>query len=340
MAVSLKDISRVTNINTCSISQVLNNHPKAMTLRPETREKILAAAKELGYCKNEMAASMTQKNSKVLAFVTCPMGSIEYTGIIQNGILNTVTERGYTIIVCRLETMTEEEIIAKIIGWRIAGVVFHVARREVVSKIVEALNKNLISYGFVNLSNHGGIGVTSDDYNGIGSAVKYLVDRNHRKIAFARVFLQGNYEYDLRRMQGYYDSMAKFCPQQKPQIINITGADVADKQRMHKIIRSLKAEGVDGVVCVADFIAVALNNAVLEIGERVPDIFSLVGYGDSVVAKVMFPPLTTVYQDFTLMGETTVNFIIDNIENKNMSMERNIMHPTSILERESVKKYS
>lgn len=39
MAVSLKDISKATGINTCSVSQVLNNHSKAMSLRPETREK-------------------------------------------------------------------------------------------------------------------------------------------------------------------------------------------------------------------------------------------------------------------------------------------------------------
>ena len=79
MAVSLKDISQRTHINICSVSQVLNNHPKAERLRQETRDKILLAAKELGYCRNEAAATIRKKRSNVLAFVTSEMGSIEYT---------------------------------------------------------------------------------------------------------------------------------------------------------------------------------------------------------------------------------------------------------------------
>ena len=47
MAVSLKDISEKTHINICSVSQVLNHHPRAMKLREETREKILAECPNL-----------------------------------------------------------------------------------------------------------------------------------------------------------------------------------------------------------------------------------------------------------------------------------------------------
>ena len=338
MAVSLKDISRVTNINTCSISQVLNNHPKAMSLRPETRAKILAAAKELGYCKNEMAASMSGKHSKILAFVTCPMGGSEYTGVIQNGILNTAAERGYTIIVFRLETMSEDEIIAKLLGWRVAGVVFHISKVSWANKIISVLKKNSIYYGFVNLSNPDGIGVTSDDRMGIEEAVKYLVERGHRKIAFARIGLKNPIEYDIRRVQGYRDGLAEYNPEQEEKIFNIKNMYLSDdKEYLDGVISEIIAEKFDAVICISDLLAAEINNAALQHNYRVPENFSLIGFGNSVISPMLFPPLTTISQDFELMGRTAVNFIIDRIENKNDNVSHNIMQPTKLLVRKSVK---
>ena len=338
MAVSLKDISKATGINTCSVSQVLNNHPKAMSLRPETREKILAAAKELGYCKNEMAASLICKNSKVLAFITCPMGSVEYTGIIQNGILNTAGASGYTIIVYRLETMSEEEIIAKIIGWRVAGVIFHVEDRAKVRKITDTLAEKSISFGFVNLSNPDGIGVTSDDRQGIVDAVRYLKEKGHKKIALARIPLRKEIEYDIRRVQGYRDGIAEYFPEQDEIILNIPDLKKEyDNKCLTDIVRKIISEKIDGVICTGDIIAAGLNNAALQLNYHVPEDFSLVGFGNSVVSEMFFPPLTTVFQDFSAMGQETVNFIIESIEKKNTSAVHNIMLPTSIIERKSVK---
>ncbi len=340
MAVSLKDISRVTNINTCSISQVLNNHPKAMTLRPETREKIIAAAKELGYCKNEMAASISGKNSKILIFITQPMGSIEYTGLIQNGILNTVCERGYTTIVYRLENMSQKEIISKIIGWRAAGVIFHVSRKQTVAEIIEALDKNSIRYGFVNLSNPNGIGVTSNDCSGTAEAVGYLKKKGHRKIALARNNIKDDIEYDVRRRQGYRDGLAEFFPQQNEIIFNIPAYGEENiKDFLQQTVTAIINDKIDGVICTGDNIAAALNNTALSMGFHVPEDFSVIGFGNSVISTAVFPPLTTIYQNFESMGEAVVNCLIDIIEKKSAIDKYDIIQPTSIIERQSVKDF-
>ena len=340
MAVSLKDISRVTNINTCSISQVLNNHPKAMTLRPETRAKIIAAAKELGYCKNEMAASISGKNSKILAFVTQPMGSIEYTGLIQNGILNTVGGRGYTTIVYRLENMSQEEIITKIIGWRVAGVVFHVPRKQTVAEITAALDKNSIHYGFVNLSNPDGIGVTSNDRQGVADAVGYLKEKGHKRIALARIAVNGKIEYDVRRIQGYHDGLAEFFPQQEEIIFNIPSPEKENSEDfLQQTVTEIIRNKIDGIICTGDSIAAKLSNTALSMNYRVPDDFSVIGFGNSVISGAVFPPLTTIYQNFEAMGEAVVNCLIDIVEKKSAIKKFDIMQPTSILERKSVKDF-
>lgn len=340
MAASLKDISKLTGINICSISQVLNNHPKAMSLRPETREKILAAAKELGYYKNEMAASMTRKNNRILALITCPMGSNEYTGIIQSGILNTVAERDYTIIVFRLETLNEEDIIKKLIGWRVAGVIFHISLKNRIEKIIEILNKNSICYGYVNLSNPQGIGVTSDDRAGIENAVKYLIDKGHKKIAFMKTKMinLATSEYASRRLEGYLNGIAKYNPAQQAKVFDIPNLHlVEDKQCLEPVIKEIIDSKIDAVICLSDFVAADLNNVALKMNYRIPDDFSLIGFGNSIIANTLFPPLTTLVQDFEMMSRATVNAIIDTIEGKTGSNITNIMQPVILKERKSVK---
>ena len=81
--ITLKDIAAKTGINKGSISCVLNNHPKAMELKAETRERIRLCAREMGYFRNEMAHSIATSRGKGIAFIAADMGQAAYTGKIQ-----------------------------------------------------------------------------------------------------------------------------------------------------------------------------------------------------------------------------------------------------------------
>ncbi len=341
MAVSLKDISQKTGINICSVSQVLNGHPKAQSLRTETRECIRTAARELGYCRNEMAASVARKRGNVLAFVSGEMGGVEYTGRIQNGVLDAASERGYTVTVHRLGTMSNAEVIRKLIGWRVAGVIFHVSRLGMIQEITDVLDRNSTPWGTVNLSNPGGIGVTTDDAAGIESAVRLLYDRGHKKVVFfanTKHALYDQTEYQFRREAGFRRGMERYYPDQTPVVHHMKDSPLLNNaEYMRGLVDTLLREKTDGVICESDLFASTLSRTARAAGYPVPETFSVVGFGDSIYSVASYPCLTTISQDFEQMGADTVRFVADVIEKRNPASVRNILLPVEIVERDSVK---
>lgn len=102
MTPKLKDIAERAGVDIGTVSHVLNRRPKADRLKAETRERIQRIAKELGYCRNELAASIAGGRGNVLAFISAEMGCIEYTGRIQNGVLDEAAAQDYAVTVYHL----------------------------------------------------------------------------------------------------------------------------------------------------------------------------------------------------------------------------------------------
>jgi LacI family transcriptional regulator len=326
MAVSLKDISEHLDLSICVVSQVLNDHPRARSLRPETRERVLAAARELGYCKNEMAASMAKKHSNVLAFVTGDMGSVEYTGRIQNGVLEAASSCNYLVMLHRLNDFSPAETAQKILGWRAAGVVFHVAELEDISQITPVLDRNHIPWGTVNLSNPEGIGVTSDDSAATESLVALFHKKGCRHVAFLS---QGGekVEFCQTRTAGYLAGMKKYYPEKAPLILN--------SGEPSELFRLFEENFADAVICVSDHLAASLVNAAASRGIGIPQKLSVAGFGNSVISEYANPPLTTVAQDFEDMGTQTVRQLVHVIEKRKAKKDFCRLLPAKIIERDS-----
>ena len=335
---TMLDIARECGISRSVVSLVLNGRDKELGIAASTRDQIMEVAGRIGYCRNEMAASIGKKHSQVLAFVTADMGSVEYTGRIQNGVMDAASERGYTVTVHRLKKNTNMEIIRKILGWRAAGVIFHVAELDAIREITASLDKNGIPWGTVNLSNPGGIGVTTDDRKGIENAVRLLAEHGHRKIAY--LMLRGNrlIEYKENRENGYLDGMKKYLAEQKSQVLRLDKPDRLDdmKYLSEHLLPKLR-KSADAVICESDQLAAALGRAVQINGGSIPGTFSLIGFGNSIISETFNPPLSTISQDFEEMGSRTVNWLADVIEKKTAA-GRECFIPTTFIPRVSTDK--
>jgi DNA-binding LacI/PurR family transcriptional regulator len=333
----MTDIAMECGISRSVVSLVLNGRDKELGIAASTRDQILRVAREIGYCRNELAASIGKKHSQVLAFVTADMGSVEYTGRIQNGVLDAASERGYTVTVHRLKKNTDAEIIRKILGWRAAGVIFHVADLKVIQDITGILDKNHIPWGTVNLSNPGGIGVTTDDRTGIENAVRLLAESGHRKIVFAGIGTSSMKEFQINRETGYLDGMKKYLTEETPLVLRLSKPGKMDDMAYlaERLLPQLQGKA-DAVICESDQLAAALGRAVQMKGGSIPGTFSLVGFGNSVISDNFNPPLSTIAQDFEKMGSRTVNWLVDVIEKKTSALSSGCLIPTVFIRRESV----
>lgn len=336
---TMSDIAVECGISRSVVSLVLNGRDKELGISAATRDQILRVACEIGYCRNELAAAIGKKHSQVLAFVTADMGSVEYTGRIQNGVLDAASERGYTVTVHRLKKNTNAEIIRKILGWRAAGVLFHVAELDAIQEIVTALDKNGIPWGTVNLSNPGGIGVTTDDREGIENVVRLLAECGYRKIAYLMIRGTRSIEYKETRETGYRDGMNKYLTKQKKQVFRLAKPDkMNDMTYLTGHLLPKLQKSADAVICESDQLAAAIGRAAQMDGCSIPETFSLVGFGNSIISENFNPPLATISQNFEEMGSRTVNWLVDVIEKKQPDREPEILIPTEFIERGSIHK--
>lgn len=338
MSPGLKDIAARAGVDIGTVSHVLNRRPKAALLKPETRRRILQIADELGYCRNEMASSVATGHGNVLAFVTAEMGSVEYTGRIQSGVFDEACARGYSVSVYHLNGKNHSEIVHRILGWRTAGVIFHIPALDSASEVIEVLKKNAIPYGTANLGNPGGIGVTTDDYQGALDAVKYLAGLGHRKILFLSIperNAQLN-EYSFNRRNGYLDGMKRYLPDIRPDILEVCNSEPGS---VVGIREKLRRSGPTAVFCLGDSFAMRVFQAADREGIAIPEELSVVGYGGLVMSEYAAVPMTTVIQDFEKIGALTARQVIDRLEKKEAGApERNIRLPVKLLIRDSTRK--
>lgn len=315
--ITLKDIAARTGINTGSISHVLNNHPKAMVLKAETREKIHRCAREMGYVRNEIARSMVTGRNDVIAFVSSNIGTVEYTGKIMSGIMEEASRQSFAVKVYHLEHNTQDNITRQLVEQCVAGIIFYSSARIAFDLIWNEAKKKHIPCASVNLCCSGaGIGITSDDFQGIKEAVKHLAGLGHRRISY--ISNKPNLEYIVNREDGFIAGMKEYVSgYSTPQIVY---GDAIDNDEKLKIFGSLLSGNRDkrptAIICYSDYTACDVLQVAYQMGIKVPEDLSVVGFADLDFARYAVVPLTTVAQPLAEMGRETTNVLIDEIKNK------------------------
>lgn len=343
MTPKLKDIAERAGVDIGTVSHVLNRRPKADRLKAETRERIQRIAKELGYCRNELAASIAGGRGNVLAFISAEMGCIEYTGRIQNGVLDEAAAQDYAVTVYHLTGKNEEDIIRKLIGWRTAGVIFHIARLDAAPRIMKILDEQKIPYGTANLGNPRGIGVTTDDSRGMECAVEFLKQSGCRRAALLTHEDKSRQqaEYQKRRREGFRKGMKQHFPEAPETVFTLSPEQgkQAFQRSMDQILKKITGGGYDGILCDSDITAIELLQSAQTAGLKVPEAFSLIGYGNLGISSLMRPALTTLSQNFEEIGSMTTRFVIDAVRNgQSAEQERNLLLPVKLIIRDSTQK--
>lgn len=140
--------------------------------------------------------------------------------------------------------------------------------------------------------------IGTDSFEGIDTAIDYLVSLNHTKIAF----LNGSLHSMIteHRQQAFYDSMATHhIPVNEKLIAN--GYYVAESAK--DFVPSFLKEGATAIVCGNDLIAYGVIRECENCGLKVPEDISVVGFDDLPLSAHMQPALTTIRQERIELGK-------------------------------------
>lgn len=307
--ITIKDIAKALEISPSTVSRSLADHPD---ISRETKNLVIAYAKEHKYKPNALALSLRTNNTKTIGVILPQIVHYFFSSVLA-GIEDEAEKKGYRVLICQSNENYEKEVkgAQALLEARVCGVLASVAKTTQVYSHFQELIESDIPLVFFDRICTGILTdrVVVDDYNGVCSAVEYLIGTGCRRIAFfgspSHLAISNN-----RRM-GYEDGLRKHRIQVDQALIKICD-NYTDALQVTPELFSLP-EPPDAFFAVNDETAIGILNVVKARGLKIPQQISICGFTNNTLAEVSDPLLTSVDQHGYEMGATAMTLLIDRL---------------------------
>lgn len=336
--ITMADIAREAGVSRATASYVLNDRDTAVRISMETRQRVLDAAKALGYRRNELARAVVTGKNRVLGVLARNPGPEPKARLLE-GVLEEAGASGYFIKLLHHPKQEDvREVARRCVEQRLAGIIVMRPSQIALGELYEELEHYQMPIVLVDdtLSQRGAITVTSDDVQGCRLAVEHLVALGHRHIAL----LEGRREPNpLLRESAFRQAMADYGLSKPDQYIAYGNWSQEQTEQLTTELFHQRRSHPTALFCSAGdaFAAVAIR-ALRRIGLRVPEDVSVIGYSDLLLATCLDPPLTTIAQPFQEMGRVAVRHLLALLEGQaeiSVNQPLNSLLPTQLVVRQS-----
>ncbi|MHC5268725.1 GntR family transcriptional regulator [Enterococcus sp. LJL98] len=169
--------------------------------------------------------------------------------------------------------------------------------------------------------------ILSDNVDGGFLATQQLIDEGHQRIAY--LFGHTTHPQSVKnRYVGYLKALNKAN-------ISFHTSSGDEKATNHDLIEYLEETKVTGIVCENDLVAIEAMRILKQHDYHVPNDYSIIGFDDIQASRFVDPPLTTVAQDFILIGAIAGETLITWLKTKKMPQD--IKVPVHLIKRQSTK---
>lgn len=310
---TIKDIARLSGYGVATVSRVLNNHPD---VSQETRQKVLAVVEQHGFQPNNNAKHLKQQAGTSIAVIVKGTQNMLFADLVER-LQSLLREAERDVTVYYLDEDADEVAYAVQMcrERKPAGILFLGGDRELFSKefgdiaIPCVLLTNIAGdLGFDNLSS-----ITTDDQEASRQAVHFLAGRGHRHIGM----LGGNwscFQIGHSRFLGCVQACEELgLPFDGERQCEPCRYSLADGYTAARRLLERCPE-LTAIFAVSDVTAMGAIRALRDLGKRVPEDVSVMGYDGIAIADFLVPRLTTVRQNTQHIAERGVDVLLRNIE--------------------------
>jgi LacI family transcriptional regulator len=304
----LVDVADLARTSKPIASRVLNQDP-TLSISDELRERVWEAARSLGYRPHAAARNLRRSTAGAIGLLVPDLTNPVYARIIR-GAFDRAAERGFVVLLVEdLDGVGVDKAVRELVlAARIDGLI--VASSYPGHPLVSVLAEYAIAYVFANRAVAGSSrSVVMNDAEASAMALDHLADVGHRFVAH----VSGPLELDpaRRRAQAFLDRAAErgltAVSEEAGGFLERGGAEAG--------LRLLERNPeVTGIYTSSANQAAGVLHAAWQLGIPVPDRLSVVAYGDTPLADVLTPPLTTITMPFAEFGAAAVDAVIAQLE--------------------------
>ena len=330
---TIKDIARISGVGVATVSRVLNNHPD---VSEETRRKVMAVVAEQGFQPNTNAKHLKQQASSSIAIIVKGTMNMLFADLVEK-LQSLLLDAEQDTAVYYLDEDANEVVYAlqlcrerRPMGMLFLGgdrELFQSEFREITVPCV-LLTNTAADLGFDNLSS-----VTTDDREASRQAVRFLAERGHRRIGL----LGGNwscFQIGYSRYLGCQQACQELgLPFDGKSQCEPCRYSLEDGYTAARVLLE-RCPDLTAVFAVSDVMALGAIRALHDLGKRVPEDISVMGYDGVAIGQYSLPRLATVRQDTQLLAERGVEALLRSVQRRSPPVHE--MIPFQLIEGESV----
>lgn len=319
---SIYDVAEHAGVSHMTVSRVLNGHAN---IRESTRERVLKAIDEMNYTRSSIARALaTRRAMRIGVLVDSP---VQYGPNSMLRALETAArDVGYAISAFTISDGDAANIDAGVVELVTQGVeaLCVIAPRASSLDILRQKPTGLPTIVVKSEPDETWHTAAVDQRVGTRLAVHHLIELGHRSIGH----LSGPLDwYDAReREQAWREALIEAG---LPVIPAIPGDWTSDFG--YEFGRTHDLGDMTAIFVANDQMALGVMHGLSSRGIRVPEDISIVGFDDLPDSRHFLPPLTTVRQDFAMLGTLALQLVIDAIENEGDEGEYDLIAPTLVV---------
>jgi LacI family transcriptional regulator len=295
--VTLRDVAEAAGVSVATASKALNDQGR---MTAETRTRVQAIARELGFRPNSLAQSLLRQRSFTVGLLTNDTYG-RFSLPVMAGVSEALLDNGVSVFLCNVEDdprigqMHVDAMLEK----RVDGIIASGKRLDRHLPVDLAELGIPVIYAFTE-PDPNSIAFVSDDEGGARLAVEHLVALGRRRI----VHITGPETFAVvhQRAGAYRDVLADhgLAP---TRVLTGAWSEAWGHQAVAQLFDADRDEAPDAVFCGNDQIARGVVDALRERGLRVPEDVAVIGFDNwEIVASATRPPLTTVDMNLTALG--------------------------------------
>lgn len=322
----LREVAEKAGVSAATVSRVLNGRPGVSAA---TRTAVLTALDVLGY---ERPTKLRGKRTRLVGLVLPELGNPIFPALAEV-VGGALAQLGFTPVLCASgpNGLSEADYVNMLLDQHASGVIFaggNFAEADSSHAHYQLLRERAVPVVLVNASS-GDLAfaqVSTDDAVATEQALTHLLNLGHE---------------DVGMVLGPEDHMPSRLRLAAFEALTRRGRATGGPERVEHVPFSLEAgqaaggrlvgQGVTGMICASDPLALGAVRAVRRLGLRVPGDVSIVGYDDSALMMCTDPPLTTIRQPIEPMGRAAVQLLAGQIEGTVATAERFLFEPELVV---------
>ncbi len=334
--ITIKDVARKSGFSVTTVSRALNGYSD---VNEKSRQKIIDVANSLNYVPNKSAQRLVKKESNTIALIISGMekegGKDNMVYMILSGMYAMAEKVDYEVVLFTMSSahQREKSYMQFCREHSIKGAIISGIRTD--DKYFEELAYSDLPCVLIDISLEGKnlSNIIINDKKASREIVNYLINNNHKNIGYINGKLEAT--VSKSRFNGYKEALEENNILFKEEYVAI--GNFIEEEAYEATKKLLKNNNeITAIFCASDMMAIGSMKAIKEMGKRIPEDISIVGFDDVPLAQYLTPPLTTINHSFYDKGYESASQLIRMMNKKDHRKTINLNH--ELIERESVKK--